>query len=306
MHVCGLLGWWVSAEKSPKPSSDFCVIGVRLSLNHSLSGGATISVTTDRLAKLDAILADILVKQRLGCGEAASLTGQLGFALCACFGRVGRAKIRPFIRRSYEALMDMNVQLQAALIWWRSFLREYKPKSVPTSLKHIDVVISYSDGEGANAGVGVAVWAPKINGPPLAAFTNVPNGIRALWRRRAGRTEEYRDIFLVETIGPLLLLETFPKVMKNSLWIHFIDNEGGQHALVKGSSSIEAGDEIIGMTWSRIQKLGLWLYADRVDSGANPTDGLSRGRMQGPWKQVYKATLPKELIKLAEASEPYQ
>jgi hypothetical protein len=303
LRTCELLGWWISAEKSPAPSAAFDVIGIRLSLDKD---GATISVTHNRLAKLDAIMEAILAKQRLGCGEASSLTGQLGFTLCACFGRFGRAKIRPFIRRSYEIHQNMNTQLTAALVWWRKFLSEHRPKAIPISLKHIDVIVSYSDGEGADAGVGVAVWSPRLTDGPLAAFSTVPDGIRNLWHRRAGRSEFYKDIFLVEAIGPLLLLETFPKIMKNSLWIHYIDNVGSQHALIKGSSSIDSGDEIIGLTWARIERLGLWLYADRVDSAGNPVDGLSRGRAHGPWRQVYKAIFPADLLRIAAAAETYQ
>ena len=138
-----------------------------------------------------------------------------------------------------------------------------------------------------------------------AAYTTIPENIRALWSRRAGKVGTYKDIFLIETIGPLLLLYTFPNALKNALWIHFIDNEAGQHALIKGSSSIESGDEVIGMTWSRIQRLRLLFYGDRVDSGGNPTDGLSRGRMDGPWGQVYKATIPDEL-KHSAAEEKFQ
>ena len=126
------------------------------------------------------------------------------------------------------------------------------------------------------------MWSKRSQGRPLAAYTEVPEQIRELWRRTAGSVGPYKDIFLVEAIGPLLVLETFPNVVKNSLWLHFIDNVGSQHALIKGSSSISSGDKVVGMTWNRIQNLKIWAYFDRVDSKANPVDGLSRGRMHGP------------------------
>ena len=78
---------------------------------------------------------------------------------CACCGRIGRAKMRPFIRRSYENNLSLNPQLMSAILWWKKFLIEFKPRLVPASLKHMDVIISYSDGEGADAGVGVGVWS---------------------------------------------------------------------------------------------------------------------------------------------------
>ena len=49
-------------------------------------------------------------------------------------------------------------------------------------------------------------------------------------------------------------------------------------------------------------------YFDRVESKANPVDGLSRGMAEGPWRQVLKARLPEKLeTLLAEevANDPY-
>ena len=68
-----------------------------------------------------------------------------------------------------------------------------------------------------------------------------------------------------------------------------------QYSLIKGSSSISCGDVVVGETWRRIQRLGVHAYFDRVESKANPVDGLSRGRSEGPWQQVLPAKLPKNL-----------
>ena len=62
-----------------------------------------------------------------------------------------------------------------------------------------------------------------------------------------------------------------------------------------------AGDVIVGETWRRIQKLGSYFYVDRVESEANPVDGLSRGKRDGPWQRVITARLPANLEKLLRA-----
>ena len=67
---------------------------------------------------------------------------------------------------------------------------------------------------------------------------------------------------------------------------------------MRGSSSILAGDVIVGETWRKIQKLGAYFYVDRVESEANPVDGLSRGKREGPWQRVLKARLPPNLADL--------
>ena len=109
------------------------------------------------------------------------------------------------------------------------------------------------------------------------------------------------DIYLIEAIGPLSILLTFPNLVRNSLWIHFIDNEAAQYALVRGSSSINAGDVVVGETWRKIQALRTFAYFDRVESKANPVDGLSRGRWEGPWQQILRAKLPTNLEELLRA-----
>ena len=129
-------------------------------------------------------------------------------------------------------------------------MRSYEPRPIPTSLRDLPSIVSYSDGEGGSAGVGVAVWCSWLE-HPVAAFAYVPDELRKMWSDLA-RKDDYRDIFLIEAIGPLLILDTFPRLMKDALWIHFIDNSGSEASLVSGSSSIDAGDHVVGMTWERI------------------------------------------------------
>ena len=70
---------------------------------------------------------------------------------------------------------------------------------------------------------------------------------------------------------------------------------------MRASSSILSGDVIVGETWPKVQKLGAYFYVGRVESEANPVDGLSRGRRDGPWQRVLKARLPPNLADLLAA-----
>ena len=243
------------------------------------------------------MLLKIKEDDRLGSGESASLTGKLGFTLCACFGRYGRAKLRPFIRRSYERRSALNVQIRSGIDFWLQFLNAFVPRYIPVFLEAMEVTVSYSDGEGDKAGLGVAVWSARCPDGPLAAFCDIPEQVRRLWDSQREAEAQSSDIFLIEAIGPLALLHTYPNVLKNTLWLHFIDNEASQHSLIKGSSSIACGDVIVGETWKRIQQLNIYPYFDRVESKANPVDGLSRGRSEGPWRQVDRARLPDDIEK---------
>ena len=72
--------------------------------------------------------------------------------------------------------------------------------------------------------------------------------------------------------------------MLESLWIHFIDNEGALNCLAKGASSVWTREVITGMTWARIASLKVWAWFDRVASASHVVDGLSHGDWAQPWK----------------------
>jgi len=299
MTLTSLSGWLISQEKSPEPSSKMNVIGVCLDLTRTPSEEPFLYVTWARLQSLDKMILQILLQGLLGSGQAASLSGKLGFTITGTFGKVGRAKIRPILRRAYSSHRTISYQLLCCLVWWRKFFRCYEPRPIPMCLRSLPTIISYSDGEGSLAGVGVAAWCPWLE-HPVAAYTRVPQVVRDMWADLAGKPS-YKDIFLIEAVGPLLILEAFPKLVKDALWIHFIDNSGSEASLVSGSSSIDAGDHIVGMTWERIAKRRLWPFFDRVESSANPVDKLSRGKSSGPWRQVVEVQFPTtELMALAD------
>ena len=172
-------------------------------------------------------------------------------------------------------------------------------------LNKLDTAVSYSDGEGAKAGVGIALWSSRLPNGPVAAFLEVPEAVRKLWDR--GR-DDHNDIYLIEAIGSLAVLETFPKILRGCLWVHYIDNVAAQYSLIKGSSTITCGDIVVGETWRRIQQLRVHAYFDRVELKANPVDGLSRGKAAGPWERVLKARLPANLAELLDEGvtvDPY-
>ena len=222
-----------------------------------------------------------------GSGEAASITGKLGFELSVTFGKFGRCRARPIIKRAYSTRRNLDTELRSCLLWWLSFLDGFVPRPIPTALKDMPLVISYSDGEGDWAGIGAALWHPAKSFP-LAVYSEVPVHIREHWRI-VSKSENFEDIFLVEALGPLLLLLTFPKLLSECLWLHFIDNSAPEASLVRGSSASPLGDHVVGLTWTCIQQRAIWAYF-------NPSDGLSRRKFEGPWRQVYCVPFPTDKV----------
>ena len=153
-------------------------------------------------------------------------------------------------------------QLTSALKWWLQILSCSPLRLVPTDLSARRRNFSFCDGEGSEAGIGVALWENETQ-VVRARVLRVPEEVRILWdhQKNLGR---FNDIFEIEAIGPLILLENFPDLFRSSLWLHFLDNAAALSKLVNGSSSVIQGDILIGATWSQMQRLLVFQWFDRM------------------------------------------
>ena len=223
-----------------------------------------------------AISDGILQEGRLSGSLAAGLFGQLSWTCTTSHGRTGRAKLRPVDRRSYATREGLNPQLRSALEWWRRFVSEYQPRAFRVDVQEARHVISYSDGEGAAGGVGACIWFSPDH-PPVAGFLEVPVEIRHLWREQ--REREFRDMFELEAVAPLLILAHWGnRFMQQCVWTHYIDIDGALAALISGSSSVTSGDCIVGETWKLCDEHRVLPWYNQVETKSNPLDSLSRGR----------------------------
>lgn len=68
-------------------------------------------------------------------------------------------------------------------------------------------------------------------------FLEVPFEFRSLWsfQKELSKTGGQSDSIEIEAIGPLSGLLTWPKLLADRPWIHFIDNNASQTALITGS-----------------------------------------------------------------------
>ena len=122
------------------------------------------------------------------------------------------------------------------------------------------VVSNFWEAEGSEAGIGVALWE---NETQVVRAGVLRVGYCGTIKKNLGR---FNDIFEIEAIGLLILLENFPDLFRGSLWLYFLDNAAALSNLVKGSSSVIQGDILIGARWSREQRLQVFPWFDRVDS----------------------------------------
>ena len=203
----------------------------------------------------------------------------------------------PFKRRQYEKHSGWNVQLESSVCWWILALHGLQPRPVPTSLSLPPTVVTYSDGEGsAKGGLGICIFQPGTGRRPQAAFMEVPEEVRRMWPMQEGRSAK-ADIFEIEGVGPSATVTTWPQLIEGCPWLHFIDHQGTQMCLVRGSGNSRNGDVIAGLTWTAVQKTQSWFWMERVMSESNPIDGVSRGRKAGPCLEVEECRLPRVLLR---------
>ena len=279
-------GWDIPLLKSPPPAQLFRALGVFIDLSPLPTSYATVKVCELRISGILLALRGITQSQRLPPGLASSLVGKLQFTTVAFAGHFGKAMLRSIRRRSYEHRSNMNPQLLATLDWWLRNLNNAPSRPIPWMISGRKLVVTYSDGEGADAGVGVAIWCDELR-LPQAGRMMVPECVRRMWSSTRGSPDDpLYDIQNIEGIGPLIALYTWPEVLRGSLWLHFIDNNGALACLVKGGSRVMGTDTIIGMTWNKVAQLEVVPWFDRVDTKSNPVDGLSRGDLSGNWELV--------------------
>ena len=66
---------------------------------------------------------------------------------------------------------------------------------------------------------------------------------------------------------------------------------------------MHSGDLLVGKAWEIVARRRLFPWFDRVDTKSNLVDGLSRGRMEGPWNKLDLGKFPGGLLReLQEAN----
>jgi hypothetical protein len=290
-----LCGWDIPDSKSPHPAGCFQALGGSTDLSPLPELPARLLLTEDRLQALLKELLMIKAARKLLPGLAGRINGKLQWTTSLIHGRFGVAMLGPFCRRQCEpGRAAYNKQLSYAVDWWLEVLPVAPPREIPFDIRDLPVAVSYSDRKGTAAGIGVAIWSPKLRSPE-AGFMHIPECIRSLWSQRSNGSSAKYDIQDIEAVGPLVALETWPHILAGSLWMHWIDNNGALACLVNGCSSVESSDVIAGMTWSRIATLRIWPWFDQVNSASNPVDKLSRGDVSGSWQLVKLRFPTKEL-----------
>jgi len=84
------------------------------------------------------------------------------------------------------------------------------------------------------------------------------------------------QIALVEIFAAVMTISHFGPELQGKRVIGLIDSECALDALIKGNSKFEDVIGLIRVFWELIAEFQIEIYLDRVSTGANPSDGMSR------------------------------
>ena len=153
------------------------------------------------------------------------------------------------------------------------------------------LVVTVSDGEGSGS-VAVRIWMPREQFQPRICRIDVPAAWLEEWSDRNSRKNLIMEI---EGVGPIIALTTWPDLLRDVLWIHFVDNESSKFALIKGNSKANSLNKIVHATWTECWKRRIFPWWERVATKDNPVDKASRGDLSDYYNegwQIVPAQLP--------------
>ena len=295
--IMQLLGLPFSSEKH-KPVDDLGVfLGVVSDFTELSSKGImTLRIKPERRTALLDLIERHVAAGSLHPPEAASLEGKLGFCILSQFGRVGRAALAVLrVRARERGAKEITPIISKALHFFHDLLRDFPAFSTPAYPIQTKPVLVWTDAmfekggkrldgpeRGCTAAIGAIVWCPRDRVYYHSSLTVSRSTLEALFAIK----DQY--IGQLEMMAVMSVYASLPRVFRNALVLHFVDNQGVLWNTVDASSK-EPGCAAMAHTTALLQaKLGARTWYEFVASAANVADLPSRG----DFSYVHRLTAP--------------
>ena len=288
------LGFLMKKSKEQPPATKHKMQGVFIEFK---GNQAIISACKRRVRRLLQWIQQIKAKQCLPPEEAKTFAGKAGFVASSLFGRVGRCAMRaiwtraasndhgpaadkmsPGIEDSLENLtsillnapprsMTMNYSGRRAIIYTDAYFKlgEQMVK-IGKAFDLTDWLVSQVTENGWGFVVIPDQQHPEIG---FTLFGTVPTEIIQLFS--GTKAFIYFLEALAAIIAPMMLRTVLPEH-----YVSFVDNEAAKFALLKGYGKQKRVNQLIATFWNfnAANRLSPWI--ERVSSGANWADSVSR------------------------------
>jgi len=267
--IHAIMGRGAIAPSKSLVGSPLTVLGVQITI-----GTVSISVTLD-LDKAQKWTSQInYYLDEAACmpaAEAATLAGRLSFAAQHIFRRAGRALLRPLFAQQHAPLEGNRVgpNLRVALNWWSRILSLGISEAWPVNISDRPPV--------ADVFVDARGWPPRaaavIHVEGRIAYTSfMPSDeILASFLDRADS-----QIMGLELLSAALGLSTFAELIEHRTARLWIDNRGGECALLRGSAASSGHNCLVHNIWGFALEHGFGLWVERVVSRETIADEPSR------------------------------
>jgi len=287
------IGFRMKPSKEQPPAATQVVQGVLLTITDD---GCTVAPKPSRLRKVNRQISVVLHDKRLTPTVAGSLAGKTGFLATSCFGKVGRAAVRPLFARQHVShfTAKLTIPISSALHAIMEIFATAPPRDIPFH-RPLPVPVLYADAffeingsvfhprtgedlpgtwntawpEALRNGWGFVLF-PADRSQPIFAHGEIPGGFLKVFAQRKAY------IFVLEALAQCIPLWALHSLLAGPYWA-FVDNDAARHALAKGYSGNLAANTIVSAFWATAAAHASSPWFERVSSAANIADAISRG-----------------------------
>ena len=218
-----------------------------------------------------------LCGQAMDRDTASKLRGDLNWMFSNCSGQVGRFAGPVLTEVQNQTAPDLPSHAVQSLMILRSIVASASPRDIQVCGSVSPPAVVYSDAsfEGGELRLGWVIFIPGRT--PFGGTCKVPDDVLQAWLPRK------QQIFPGETLCGLLIPWVHSRELQGRDILWFIDNEGAVSALIRGSSGQSDVHLIAQLSNVLIHSLKCRAWYEWVDSGSNPSDGLSRDGLSDVW-----------------------
>ena len=297
------LGWIMKESKAQPPADSQKMQGVYITATKT---DLKISPCPNRVARLLRWFRNIIDGRSLPPEEARTLTGKLGFVAMYLFGKVGRCAMRALWTRAamtdHHAPHSLNDAIETSIRSLEQILLTCPPRTIPWKKDRPHALIytdayfqlgeqvvkigqardfdwqSRTPSQISENGWGFIV-IPDSRHPEraLAMFGRVPDDVVKVY----SGTKAF--IYFLEALAAIIAPMMLRKILPDAHY-SFVDNEAAKFALIKGYGKQTRVNNLIAAYWSFVTRSQSSPWFERVSSGANWADSVSRN----DWSLVQK------------------
>ena len=270
-----ILGWNLSSDKLVPFDSVCKVLGVKFDLKLSGDGLAFVLNTDERVLELCDCLDEVLTSKRLRRGEGEKLRGRLIFAAGQLFGRFVRNQVRHLSNHIRSGRANLTEATVDALKGIRNYLHANVPrKIVGYSCEHIHLYVDASFDYDGYSGIGGALY--NSAGTPVAFFSETLDREFLDMVRSEGQVTVIQEL---EMLALMAAISLWCPEFKSYRVVAFTDSESVRGAFLKTWSNNHQNNHLLACIFQVEEECLCQIWLERVPSQSNPSDLLSREKV---------------------------